>query len=126
MTTIRFHDALRRAALALRDPILPADKPVRIIRDIYGRLRFAVDCAAAEFPTEARQVLEAAQSSLSPYATGDDLLFRESFSFPERVFGVMEKINVARPARCVQEKIECDTSGNITLSNRLAMPREEL
>lgn len=87
MTTIRFHDALRRAALALRDPRLPADKPVRIIRDIYGRLRFAVDCAAAEFPTEARQVLEAAQSSLSPYATGDDLLFRESFSFPERVFG---------------------------------------
>ena len=24
MTTIRFHDALRRAALALRDPRLPA------------------------------------------------------------------------------------------------------
>jgi cellulose biosynthesis protein BcsQ len=87
MTTIRFHDALRRAALALRDPKLPADKPVRIIRDIYGRLRFAVDCTAADFPPEARQYLEATQSSLSPYATSGDLLFRESFSFPERVFG---------------------------------------
>lgn len=87
MTTIRFHDALRRAALALRDPRLPADQPVRIIRDIYGRLRFAVDCAAADFPPEARQYLEATQSSLSPYATGEDLLFRESFSFPELVFG---------------------------------------
>lgn len=87
MTTIRFHDALRRAALALRDPKLPSDKPVRIIRDIYGRLRFAVDCTAADFPPEARQYLEATQSSLSPYATSGDLLFRESFSFPERVFG---------------------------------------
>ncbi len=87
MTTIRFHDALRLAALALRDPRLPADKPVRIIRDVYGRLRFAVDCAAADFPREAWQYLEATQSSLSPYATGEDLLFRESFSFPERVFG---------------------------------------
>lgn len=87
MTTIRFHDALRRAALALQDPRLPADRPVRIIRDIYGRLRFAVDCAAADFPPEARQYLEATQHSLSPYATGEDLLFQESFSFPERVFG---------------------------------------
>lgn len=87
MTTIRFHDALRRAALALRDPRLPADKPVRIIRDIYGRLRFAVDCSAAEFPAEARRHLEAAQSSLAPYATSEELLFRDSFSFPERVFG---------------------------------------
>ena len=87
MTTIRFHDALRRAALALQDPRVPADRPVRIIRDIYGRLRFAVDCAAADFPLEARQYLEATQHSLSPYATGEDLLFQESFSFPDRVFG---------------------------------------
>lgn len=87
MTTIRFHDALRRAALALRDPTLPADRPVRIIRDIYGRVRFAVDCAAADFPADAQRHLQAAQSSLSPYASSEELLFRESFSFPERVFG---------------------------------------
>jgi cellulose biosynthesis protein BcsQ len=87
MTTIRFHDALRRAALALQDQRLPADPPVRIIRDVYGRLRFAIDCAAEEFPSEARKYLEATQLSLAPYATGDTLLFHESFSFPERVFG---------------------------------------
>jgi cellulose biosynthesis protein BcsQ len=87
MTTIRFHDALRLAAIALQDARLPVERPVRIIRDIYGRVRFAVDCAAADFPAGARQVLEAAQSSLVPYANGGDLLFRESFSFPEQVFG---------------------------------------
>ncbi len=90
MTTIRFHDALRRAALALRHPALPTDKPVLIIRDIYGRLRFAIDCAESDFPVDARQHLEAAQKELAPYATGDKLLFRESFSFPERVFGTSD------------------------------------
>jgi cellulose biosynthesis protein BcsQ len=87
MATIRFHDALRLAGEALADPRVPKAPPVRIIRDIYGRLRFAFDCAEAEVPPEARKHLETAQAGLGPYATGPELLFRESFSFPESVFG---------------------------------------
>lgn len=87
MGTIRFNDALRLAAEALRDPKVPAGLPVRVIRDIYGRLRFALDCAEAELAPEVRRHLEAAQQALGAYATGPELLFRESFSFPESVFG---------------------------------------
>lgn len=88
MATIRFHDALRRAAAALASPMVPRDGSVRIIRDVYGRLRFAVDRAQDELPLEVRRHLEAAQQALGAYATGGELLFRESFTFPESVFGV--------------------------------------
>ena len=86
MATIHFHDALRLAAQALRHTSLPADKPVRLIRDIYGRLRYAVDSSAADFPEAARQHLEAAQATLGLYATSSEVLFRENFSFPDSVF----------------------------------------
>lgn len=85
---IRFHDALRRAAEALANPIIPNDGTVRIIRDVYGRVRFAVNAAQEGFPPEAIRYLEAAQKALGPYATsGESLLFRDSFSFPDSVFG---------------------------------------
>lgn len=86
MATIRFHDALSLAAQALGDPIVPEGKAVRIIRDIYGRLRFLLDYDEADAPPELRKYLEAAQVALGPYATSPDLLYRDTFSYPDTVF----------------------------------------
>ncbi|WP_189687244.1 ParA family protein [Pseudorhodoferax aquiterrae] len=86
MATIRFHDALRQAAQALAHLELPAEPPVRVVRDLYGRLRFAVDSAQADYPVQAREQLQKAQAALGPYATSDELLFRESFSYPDKFF----------------------------------------
>ncbi|BDI06352.1 tyrosine-protein kinase family protein [Sphaerotilus microaerophilus] len=86
MTPLRFNDALRRAAAATRNDALPAQPPVRIIRDIYGRLRFAINAGEADYPAEARSSLEAAQQTLGAYSGGDELLFRDSFADPDRIF----------------------------------------
>lgn len=86
MVTIRFNDALRLAAKAVNDPALPKDRTVRVIRDVFGRLRFAVDCELALYPQAARETLQAAQRSLGAYATNDEVLFRDSFSNPDAVF----------------------------------------
>jgi len=86
MTTIRFHDALRLAAQALQSLKLPAEPGVRLVRDMYGRLRFAVNCVAADFPVPASEALQAAQTALGPYATSTELLFRDSFSNPDKFF----------------------------------------
>lgn len=87
MTVVRFHQALQGAAVALASPIVPSDGSVRLIRDIFGRVRFAIDIAQAECPPELRTHLEKAQQSLGRYASAPDLIFRESFAFPDAVFG---------------------------------------
>lgn len=86
MTPLRFNDALRRAAAATRDDALPQQPPVQIIRDIYGRLRFAINAEEADYPAAARGHLEAAQRTLGVYSSGDETLFRDSFSDPDRIF----------------------------------------
>ena len=43
MNACKFNEALVRAALALQDERLPPRWPVGIVRDVYGKLRFAVD-----------------------------------------------------------------------------------
>jgi cellulose biosynthesis protein BcsQ len=86
MATIRFHDALRLAAQSLQGLQLPAELGVRLVRDLYGRLRFAVNCVAAEFPESASEALQTAQAALGSYATSTELLFRDSFSNPEKFF----------------------------------------
>lgn len=86
MPKIQFNDALRLAAEATQAPDLPVDWPVNIIRDVYGRIRFAVNCNAADYPESARQWLEAAQQSLGCYATSPNMIFRDDFSNPDAVF----------------------------------------
>lgn len=86
MTTIYFNEALSQGAMALRNPALPAHPAVRIIRDVYGRLRFAVDCERSSYPDEALDILEQAQAALGPYATSQEVLFHDSFSDPQAVF----------------------------------------
>ena len=43
MDGCNFNQALVRAALALLDDRLPPQWPIRIVRDVYGKLRFAID-----------------------------------------------------------------------------------
>lgn len=90
MPTLRFNDALQRAAAATRSAALPAQPPARIIRDIYGRLRFAVNAEEADYPAEARSSLEAAQQTLGAYSGGDEVLFRDSFADPDRIFNISD------------------------------------
>ena len=87
MATIHFNDALRLAALSLRDAALPDEPKARVIRDVYGRLRFALDCPLASYPAAALAKLQQAQAALGPYATSAELLSHDSFSDPQAVFG---------------------------------------
>lgn len=88
MATIHFNDALRLAALSLRDPeLLQATPEARLIRDVYGRLRFALDSPLANYPAAALAKLQQAQAVLGPYATSAEVLSHESFSDPQAVFG---------------------------------------
>ena len=86
MTTIRFDDALRLSAKAALATDLPAEWPVRVVRDVFGRIRFAINCNAAQYPAEARKKLNTAQGTLGAFATSDEPLFREDFSEPDAVF----------------------------------------
>lgn len=87
MANIHFNDALRLAAMSLRDADLPDEPKTRVIRDVYGRLRFALNCPLAEYPTDALTKLQQAQAALGPYATSTEVLSHDSFSDPQAVFG---------------------------------------
>ena len=86
MKTLRFNDAIRVAAVAANSAELPADPPARIIRDVYGRIRFAINCEREAYPEGARLKLEAAQASLGNFATSTTVLFRDDFSNPDLIF----------------------------------------
>ncbi|WP_298626459.1 AAA family ATPase [uncultured Zoogloea sp.] len=87
MASIHFNDALRLAALSLQDDALPVKPKARVIRDVYGRLRFALDCPLADYPAAALEKLQKAQAALGPYATNSEVLSHDSFSDPQAVFG---------------------------------------
>lgn len=87
MTVIRFNDALRKAVIALEGLDLPSAPKPRLMRDVFGRLRFALDCRADAYPRAALEALSNAQLGLGNYATSREVLTHDSFSFPEKVFG---------------------------------------
>ncbi|MDH0202128.1 ParA family protein [Comamonas aquatica] len=103
MATIRFHDALRQAAQALERLDLPPEPAVRLVRDLYGRLRFAVDCAQDDYPLQAREQLLAAQLALGAYATNNEVLFRDSFSYPEKFFTQQNWLRTMVPMGCDED-----------------------
>ena len=104
MKTCKFNEALVRAAQALQDERLPSRWPVGIVRDIYGKLRFAVDAwrplaegeeaeglqnlAAPDdvYPKAALALLLAAADNLRPYGSSSRVLFRDDFSNPASLF----------------------------------------
>jgi cellulose biosynthesis protein BcsQ len=86
MTIVRFNDALKIAARAVRELKLPGTPEPRLLRDVFGRLRFALDCAESDYPPDAFASLAVAQSKLGAFATSSEVLTHDSFAFPEKVF----------------------------------------
>ena len=106
MKPLRFNQALRQAAEATQDARLPARWPVLLVRDVYGRLRFAVDAhrprlsggedeAAGEgpvppadevYPIQAYRLLQKASAQLHHYATSAEPLFRDDFFNPASLY----------------------------------------
>lgn len=104
MSGCKFNEALVRAALLLQDERLPSRWPVGIVRDVYGKLRFAVDAwrplaeeeeaegprttAAPDdiYPAAAFELLGEVSATLRPYSTSSGILFRDDFSNPASLF----------------------------------------
>ena len=104
MQTLKFNDALRLAGEVANASALPAQPRVGVVRDIYGRLRFAVDAhrpkglsedddnagepipEAQRFPLAAHQILVAGAARLGAYATTTEVLYRDDFSNPAALF----------------------------------------
>lgn len=105
MHTLKFNEAMRLAGEVANSPSLPAQPRVGIVRDIYGRLRFAVnahrpkgladedDEASApiaegqRYPLDAHDVLVAGAAKLGAYSTTAEVLYRDDFSNPDLLFG---------------------------------------
>ncbi len=104
MNACKFNEALVRAALALQDERLPPQWQVGIVRDVYGKLRFAVDAwrplaegeeaegprnsAAPDdiYPAAALALLSAVAANLRPYGSASCVLLRDDFSNPASLF----------------------------------------
>jgi cellulose biosynthesis protein BcsQ len=66
------------------------DVDVRIIRDVYGRLRYAINCNSDEYPAGNRVALELILAGLDNYATKDSILFRDDMGNPDLIFNSPE------------------------------------
>lgn len=86
MTIVRFNDTLRKAVSALKTLDLPAEPKPRLMRDVFGRLRFALDCPTDVYPAQALAELQVAQVALGAFASSGEVLTHDSFSFPDKVF----------------------------------------
>ena len=87
MKPVRFNAALRRAAETADAAKGPQGPEVRVIRDVYGRLRFAVDAQKQTYPAATLQHLETAALELGAFAAAGGLLFRDDFADPDALFG---------------------------------------
>lgn len=103
MQTLRFTDALRLVAKSISDERLPKDPQIGVIRDIFGRLRFAIDAhkplslvelsedegnvvEGGRYSEDAHQILFEATTQLGNYATSKQVLYREDFANPKAIF----------------------------------------
>jgi cellulose biosynthesis protein BcsQ len=83
MKPIRFNDAMRRAAEATQ---FPDAGQIGIIRDVYGRIRFAINQDAAGYPATTLEHLRQASQALGGYGLADGVIFRDHFSDPDAIF----------------------------------------
>ncbi|WP_423598828.1 KGGVGR-motif variant AAA ATPase [Roseateles sp. MS654] len=86
MTQIHFNDAIVLAARCLQSLDVSGHPKPRLIRDVFGRLRFAINTEAAVYPDTALRILKETQTKLGAFATSDEILTRDSFTFPDKVF----------------------------------------
>lgn len=124
MKAIRFNEALRLAAEAAADTRLPDQWPVGLVRDIYGRLRFAVDAhspqldgeddAAASvpdadrYPASGHALLMDTAARLGHYTTSPPVLYRDDFSSPEVMFRNPDWCEIVLPKCADSDGIEHD------------------
>lgn len=87
MKPVRFNEALRHAAEISSTADLPKDGDVRLIRDVYGRLRFAVNAEKSAYPEADRNQLEAVSLKMGAFNAPGGVLFRDDFSDPDALFG---------------------------------------
>lgn len=87
MKPVRFNEALRHAAEIANSLTAPEGIEVRVIRDVYGRLRFAVNAEKSAFPEAARNQLEATSLKMGAFNAPGGVLLRDDFSDPDALFG---------------------------------------
>jgi MinD-like ATPase involved in chromosome partitioning or flagellar assembly len=86
MTTVHFNEAFAIAAAAASSDELPLEPKVRLIRDIYGKIRFAIDADRQNYPAEASANLEKVAKELGAFGAEKPILYRDDFSDAESVF----------------------------------------
>ncbi|MBJ7309924.1 ParA family protein [Rugamonas sp. CCM 8940] len=86
MKAIRFNEALRLAAEAAVSASLGQQHKVLLIRDVYGRLRFAVNIERQDFDLAVAQKLDQAQKRLGAFSATGGVLFRDDFAAPDTLF----------------------------------------
>jgi MinD-like ATPase involved in chromosome partitioning or flagellar assembly len=81
-------EAAEASALATKPATEPPTlaKKVWVIRDIYGRIRFAVNCKESVYLSAALVMLKTALATLGKHATSQDVLFRDDLNKPDLVF----------------------------------------
>jgi hypothetical protein len=96
---ICFNDALRHAARIITAAWIPEGLQLLLIRDIYGRLRIAIDDEKEKYK-ELADRLGAVLKELGPYAGDketDALLFRDDFFNPDNIFQSPDILEIMLP-----------------------------
>jgi cellulose biosynthesis protein BcsQ len=83
---VRFNDALAAAGAGVLDASMVSKTPVRLIRDVYGRITFAVESSRDAYPLEASVILGNTASGLGAFAASKPVLFRDDFHDPDAIF----------------------------------------
>lgn len=103
MNIVHFNQALRFAAETLHSERLAPDVPVLLVRDVYGRLRFAVDCERSDYPPAAREWLECGSARLGRFAGTASPLFHDDLFLPASVFESPEILDMILPGRVMDD-----------------------
>ena len=96
---VRFNDALNKAAQCIKDSFLAACQPV-FVRDIYGRVRVAINEPRGKFkPDEISSLSESLQAELAAFAdpAGQSILFQDDFFEPDTIFKSVDILNTNLP-----------------------------
>lgn len=78
--------AIERERLNKKISTAKAAAQIRIIRDVYGKLRFAINVNAKDYPAPLKQELETAIAGLGKFAATGSILFRDGLANPDAIF----------------------------------------
>lgn len=101
----------------IQDPPPWPDFRIRLIRDVYGKLRYAINCDSENYPAERRNNLESKLVELGNFASDDTILFRDDLGNPDLVFNSPDWHQTT-----VKETIGDD--GNVTKTSAFLLDRQ--